>query len=322
MRKRVEAVSGPVDFHCDALCKLLTEKDAVYAGGDANQTILDVTRERLSEAGAGLQVFAIYIPEEMNGDLKPVLRSVDLFYRHIAAAPGTVFVRNRGDLARAASSGRLGAMLSLEGVDGLQGDLGMLHILYYLGVRAVGITWNHANWAADGVLEPRQGGLTRQGKALVRECVGLGLLLDVSHLAEKGFWEVADMTVKPIVASHANAMSVCSHPRNLTDDQIRAIIAQDGRIGITFVPWFLRSDGPARIDDVIRHVEHVCSLGGERQVMFGSDYDGIDTHVEGLRSPADAARLREALLKRYSEAQTDGFLRGNAWRFLSTHLPD
>src|SRR5690606_34269437 len=125
-------------------------------------------------------------------------------------------------------------------------------------------------------LEPRGGGLTARGRELVAECNRLGIALDVSHLSERGFWELMERTQDAPIASHSNAKALCSHPRNLTDEQIHAIIKTGGRIGITFVPYFLRAGGGAAIDDVLRHLEHICSLGGAGHVAFGSDFDGID----------------------------------------------
>jgi membrane dipeptidase len=310
---------GNIDFHCDVLMKLLCDPKLAYAEG--NPENLDVTRRRLQEAGTELQVFAVYIPEDMKKNLHPILESIDLFYRKVASAPQTRVVRTRGELQAAQQAKELGVMLSLEGADGLQADFMSLRILYYLGVRALGITWNHANWAADGVMEPRKGGLTRKGRTLVKMCNELGIIVDISHLSEQGFWDTVELTEKPLIASHSNAYSVCAHPRNLTDEQIRAIIAQDGLMGITFVPWFVKLDGAAAVDDVLRHIEHVCALGGEKQLMIGSDFDGVDFHVQGLSNPAEIANLEDALLRAYSEEQTAGFMKNNALRYLMKHLP-
>lgn len=312
--------SYPVaDFHCDVLSKLLERDDLSFAN-DPTGT-LDVTYERLTAAEACLQAFAIYIPERMERGVMPVLRSVDLMYRSVLSHPGMRLIRTAADLKRARNEGKIGALLTLEGVDGLQQDFAVLRVLFQLGVRSVGLTWNHANWAADGVMEPRQGGLTAKGKKLVKLCNEFGMLLDVSHLTDRAFWELADLSEQPFIASHSNARSVCDHPRNLNDEQIRAIIAMDGRIGITFVPWFVRKSGKAGIADVLRHIDKICELGGERQLMLGSDYDGIDSHVDGLAHPGETPRLAEALLKQYSSTQVASFFHGNALQFLEGQLP-
>lgn len=211
-----------VDFHCDVLSKLLEDESLSFNNDPAGK--LDVTYERLTQAGALIQAFAIYIPERMERGLRPVLRSVDLFYRCILSHPEIKLIRSPQDVQEIGQSGKLGALLTLEGLDGLQEDFSALRILFHLGVRSVGLTWNHANWAADGVMEPRQGGLTAKGRRLIRLCNELGMLLDVSHLTDKGFWELADLSTKPFIASHSNSRSICDHPRNLTDEQIRRLL--------------------------------------------------------------------------------------------------
>lgn len=310
---------GIADFHCDVLSKLLVHPHLTFQGSESN--LLDVTYERLKESGAVLQTFAVYIPEKLSASIEPILESIDHFYERVLTCPDMMLIRNQADLAKCLSSGKIGALLSLEGVDGLQGSIPILRLLHRLGVRAAGLTWNHANWAADGVMEPRGGGLTAKGKAFVTECDKLGILVDVSHLSEKAFWDVADLASRTIIASHSNAKALLNHPRNLTDDQIKAIIALQGLIGITYVPWFVAEGERVTVDDVLKHIDHACGLGGERHIMLGSDFDGIDKYVNGLTHPGEVYRLREALLKRYSEEQTKRFLSGNALTFLAANLP-
>ncbi|MFC4103489.1 dipeptidase [Paenibacillus xanthanilyticus] len=308
-----------VDFHCDVLWKLLEDETLSFEHEPSGR--LDVTLSRLREAGAGLQTFAIFISSTKSTNMAPILKSIDLFYEKVLACPDMMHIQTKEDLENAEQSGRIGALLSLEGADGLQGDMAMLRILYRLGVRACGLTWNNANWGADGATEPRAGGLTRKGLEFVQECNRLGILLDVSHLSEKSFWDMADATTQPLIASHSNVKALCDHPRNLNDDQIRALIAMDGRIGFTYVPQFIVRDGNASVSDCVKHIEHMCELGGESHIMLGSDFDGIDSHVNGLAHPGELYRFREALHKLYKEETVSGFLRDNAFTFLRKHLP-
>jgi len=299
------------DMHCDVLSKMILTPDLRFE----DDKRLDVTARRLREGGVQFQAFAIYIPEAWRG--KPfdaVLASIDAFEQRIATRGDILPVRSKRDLEALLQPGetRIGAMLTLEGADGLEGNLAYLRIAYALGVRTLGVTWNDANWAADGVREPRGGGLTAAGRRLIAECDKIGMALDVSHLSVKGFWELLETTRYAPIASHSNAKALCDHPRNLSNDQIRALIAANGRIGITFVPYFLRGDGrQATIDDVLRHLDHICGLGGANHVGFGSDFDGIETWVSGLEHPGGYERLAEQLQKNYTADQAEGFLRRN-----------
>jgi len=315
-----ENIRGSVDFHCDVLSKLLEHEELSFLQDDSGR--LDVTLPRLQEARAVLQTFAIYIPEKLERSIVPILDSVDVFYQKVAAAKGMHVVQTASDIQHIQQSGEIGALLSLEGADGLHGNLGLLRTLFKLGVRAVGLTWNRANWAADGVLEPRQGGLTGQGLAMVAECNRLGMILDVSHLSERSFWDMVDHTTKPLIASHSNSKAICDHPRNLNDSQIKALIALNGVIGVTFVPYFVAQGRPAEIEDVVSHIEHICELGGADHIMLGSDFDGIDSYVNKLQHPGDVPYLREALLKKFTASQTEAFFSQNALRFLADNLPN
>lgn len=213
-------------------------------------------------------------------------------------------------------------LITLEGVDGLEGNLFYLELCFQMGVRIVGLTWNHANWAADGIMEKRGASLTTKGRELVHLCNRTGMLLDVSHLSEKGFWELADLSERPFIASHSNSYSVCSHVRNLKDDQIQAIIAREGRIGLTFVPWFVKEHEVVHIEDLLPHIEHICSLGGAHHLMMGSDFDGIPVKIQGLENAGCYPKLTEVLLKHYDEALVHGWLWRNAMRYLGEHLPE
>jgi membrane dipeptidase len=284
------------------------------------QSDIAVSLPRLKDVNMALQFFAIYIPETLEGtSFEPILESIDLFYRKIAANPAIQFIRDRDDLEFAIRENKIGALLTLEGVEGLKGSLRNLRIIYYLGVRCIGITWNYANWAADGVLEPRKGGFTIKGKKFVEECNKLGILLDISHLAETGFWQLMEMSQKPIFASHSNAFELCRHPRNLSNEQIKALIANKGLVGLTFVPGFIKSTTP-QISDLLLHIDHVCSLGGENHIGFGSDFDGIDTFVPKLEHVGHYEHLWNELSKKYSSELVEKFAFKNWLQFLKMTL--
>nr|WP_256702565.1 membrane dipeptidase [Paenibacillus sp. P32E] len=306
------------DFHCDVLSKLQASPDIDFT----KDSRLDVTLERLLAGGVELQIFAIFLSAQREKvSFERILGQIESFRAQVATPGGLQWLRWKEETTEMADGPTGWGMLSLEGVDGLEGNLFYAQLCFELGVRFMGLTWNYANWAADGVLEPRNGGFTEQGRRLIEWCNRSGMLLDVSHLAPAGFWELAERNTRPFIASHSNAAAICGHPRNLSDEQIRALVAMDGRIGLTFVPWFVRDGGGAKAEDVLRHIEHVCSLGGSRQIMFGSDFDGIDAWVEGLEHPGKYAEFAELLLAHYPEEDVRGWLHGNALTFLATNLP-
>ncbi|HEX7057886.1 MAG TPA: dipeptidase [Bacilli bacterium] len=304
------------DAHCDVLSKMF-EQDVAFDDAAA----LDAALPRLISGNVQVQTFALFLPEEQSvPTFRKLIRLTDLFYERVASFPEIRVLRCREDLA-ALKKGEIGALLSLEGVGGLEGDFAYLRTLYRLGLRVVGLTWNFANWAADGVRETRQGGLTQKGRALIAECERLQLIVDVSHLTERGFWEVAELNARPFIASHSNVYELCAHPRNLNERQIKEIIRRDGRIGLTFVPYFLHESHQATIGTLLLHLDHICAMGGEHHVGFGSDFDGITEWTEGLRHAGDYQRLANALTKYFNQEQVEAFLYGNWRRFYENNLP-
>ncbi|MCR8656335.1 dipeptidase [Paenibacillus endoradicis] len=304
-----------IDFHCDVLSKMLVDHTIAFDADDFSARI-DVTLNRLLKSDYMIQVFAIYIPSERNKDILTILKCVEIFYEKIISHPNVIFVDSAIDVERCKATNKVGAILSIEGVDGLQGHVYLASILHRLGVRFAGLTWNAMNWAADGVLEPQGSGLSSLGHDFVRKCNQLGITIDVSHLSEKSFWDVYHTSTEPIIASHSNVRAICDHPRNLTDEQIKAIIERDGLIGLTFVPWFVIEEEMATIDDLIPHIDHILNLGGENHIMFGSDFDGIDKYIDGLTNPSHLVHLEEILHQHYDHELVEKIMWRNAYQFL------
>lgn len=309
-----------MDGHCDALTKLYMNPKLDF---DKEEQELDVSYPRLKEAGVKVQCFAIYLSDSIQQPtFDHILQMVDLFHRKIVRHPGMKFIQNVDDWRDVEAGEQIGAILTLEGLDALAGNMTHLRILHHLGVRSIGLTWNYANWAADGVMEPRKSGFTRKGKLMLKELETMGIIADVSHLSVAAFWELVEVYAKPFIASHSNAQKVCPHPRNLSDDQIKAIIQCQGLIGMTFVPYFVDSANLAvPITALLKHIDHVCSLGGERHIGFGSDFDGIEQWIKGLRHVGQYGNIIEALCKNYKESQVEAFLYGNWRNFMLTNLP-
>lgn len=211
--------------------------------------------------------------------------------------------------------GEIGAVLTLEGADAIGNDLTKLRTLYQLGVKSVGLTWNNANLCADGAGEPRAGGLTELGFEVVRLNNENRVLTDVSHLSEAGFWDVMESAHYPI-ASHSNSKTLCDHPRNLTDEQAQAIFSKGGFIGLVYNPPFITGRDDATMDDLLKHLEHFCELGGKENIAFGSDFDGISHYVKNLEDAGEYQNLINELLKRYREEDVRGFAFENVLKSL------
>lgn len=224
-----------------------------------------------------------------------------LFRDTIAANPDQMrFCRTGSDAATAAREGKTAAFLSIEGAEILDCNLDRLNEAYELGVRMVGLTWNVANALSGTCVEDTERGLTALGRRFVRRCEELGVIVDVSHISEAGFWDVAEESTKPFVASHSNAHTIYPHSRNLTDAQFRAIIEADGVAGINLYTVLL---GGKTVDTAIAHMEHFLSLGGERHLALGADLDGCDELPEGIDGIEGMEKLAERLLqKNYAES--------------------
>ncbi|GGE64914.1 dipeptidase [Priestia taiwanensis] len=302
------------DAHCDVLYKMWLKKNTSFQ----HSTDLHVTYEKLKKTNGKVQCMALYIPEHVRQEHRfdVCLEMIDIFYREILQKHRDIkLILCKEDIARLKKE-EIGVVLTLEGCDAIGSSLVRLRTLYQLGVRAVGLTWNYGNAVADGVRESRGAGLSLFGEKVVNQHNVYRLWTDVSHLHERGFWDVMEKALYPI-ASHSNAYTLCKHQRNLKDEQIRALLNRDGVIGITFVPEFLNDTQKASITDVLRHIEYICSLGGEYQIGFGSDFDGITEMTEGLTSYTDYYYLIESLVKHYSYEQVKNFCYYNFIR----HIP-
>ncbi|PZE22378.1 dipeptidase [Paenibacillus xerothermodurans] len=309
-----------IDGHCDALWRMYENPAIDFY--NPQQTLLDVNYARLVQSGVKLQCFAIYLSELITQpQFEHYMEYINIFYRKLVKPGKLAVVRNQSDLVNVMNGRTIGGILCLEGGDAIQGNPLYTETLFHLGVRMIGITWNYANWAGDGILEPRQGGLSLRGKSFVTQCNQLGMILDVSHLSTRSFWDVAAISTKPFVATHSNTAAICRHPRNLSDDQIRVLIEKDGRIGATFVPWFVSDKGAGSIAQLIKHIDHICALGGEQHVVLGSDFDGVDKHIPGLEHAGQFGNLVHELGKYYKDETVANITHGNWYRFLLDNLP-
>lgn len=304
-----------IDLHCDALLKLYESKGRI-SFTDAPE--LDVNYSKLRKGGIKVQAFAIFIEPDIKSDEKfqAALDQVHYFYTDVLGNnPDMKLMKEWHDLDRL-EEGEIGALLTLEGVDAIGNDLQKLTILYELGVRSIGLTWNNANLAADGAGEERGAGITGFGREIIRFNNRHKILTDVSHLSEKAFWDVMVEADYPI-ASHSNSKYHCNHVRNLTDDQAKAMFDKKGMIHVVYYPEFVKETGEATLSDLIKHIDHFCALGGVKHIGLGSDFDGIPTKIRGLEDASMHPNLLNELLKHYKEDEVKGF----AYKNFLDHRP-
>lgn len=270
---------------------------------------------KMRKGGVDAAFFAVDVTLAVKNHLTYALDAMGFFDSEMEAhGADVVLAKSAADISRAKREGKLAVVLAIENSDGVEGSINVLRMLHRVGVRSIGLTHDVSSLAADGNAEARsRGGLTRFGVRLVEAMNNLGMLVDVSHISEAGFWDVMEITQKPVIASHSNCKSVCDHPRNLSNEQIRALAKNGGSMGITFVPRFVDRSAPS-FTRLLDHVDHAVQLVGADHVGIGSDFDGGGTLMEDATS---FARITEGLLDRgYSEADVRKILGGNHLRVL------
>ena len=210
-----------------------------------------------------------------------------------------------------------GAILSLEGANAID-NLASLEHFYNKGVRLVTLTWNNTNSVASSIMAEEDGGLSDFGKEVIKKCEDLGIVVDLSHISDKSFFDVCDITQKPFVCSHSNSRAINRNIRNITDTQFKEIVKRGGCVGINFYHEFL--DSPPSLSNIISHIEHFCTLGGEKCIGIGSDFDGINRMPDGCRGPEFIYDLSNELLRlNYKEELVNDILFNNFFQiFLRT----
>jgi len=310
-----------IDSHCDTVLKVW--------GSDGKYRLCDRHSEghvdipRLKSGGVGVQFFAVYIGAEYKPEraAKRTLQLLDVLYQELDENQDTLqLILHAADIATARATNRIGMLLSIEGGEALEGELSSLRMYHRLGIRAIGLTWNERNQIAEGVGDCRSGGgLTDFGVSVIKEMNRLGMIIDVSHISAPGFFDVLDLSEHPIIASHSNAQAVCGHIRNLSDQQIRALAARGGVMGINFAPEFLVDQGTASVEHVASHIDYIVQLlGNTKHIGLGGDFDGISRTPGELTDASGYPAITEALLRRgYNEQQLRDILGLNHLRVIT-----
>ncbi|MBE7067211.1 MAG: membrane dipeptidase [Ruminococcaceae bacterium] len=309
------------DAHCDTLTTL---RDSEFI----RDTDRHFNLKQAEEYAGYTQVMALWtdigaLKKQDSVDWK-VERYVEIFNKIAAENPSFGIIKTSSDVMDSRYTHKL--MLAIEGGEAIGTDVSGVSRLYDMGVRAIALTWNTPYLISDTncrqIPGNERGGLTEFGFKVVKEMDSLGMVVDVSHISEKGFYDVADTTVNPFIASHSNAKALSPHPRNLTDQQFEVLIEKGGVTGINLYSAFLTDDGSrATIDTIIAHIEHFAALGGIDNIGIGTDFDGIDLPPEGISGARDLYRILNRLGKmNYTQEQIDKISHKNMERVFTEVL--
>lgn len=319
-----------VDMHCDTISELLlTKESGLKENLRKNSKHVDLLRMR--EAGYLLQNFALYVNKQKYPDVGARVLELLHYYRGEMEqnadliAPLTCMT----DLEKNKSQRKMSAMLTIEEGAALNGDVDVLKEFYNLGVRMITLTWNYPNELgfphgyndkAGSNAKSERYGLTECGFEMVEAMEELGVIVDVSHLSDDGFYDVLKCTKKPFVASHSNAREICPVSRNLSDDMIRQLAKRGGVMGLNFYPSFLErraskeTASQGTIESVIQHARHITNVGGIEVLGLGSDFDGIDGHKELPGAQAMPSLMDSFAQAGFTASEIEKIFSGNVLR--------
>ena len=329
------------DLHCDTLSEL--RRAEMRGDGQTfarNNGHIDL--EKLEKGDYMLQCFAAFVnladPTPGADPLVTALEEIDVFKRMMERYSDRIApVYRPEDIRKNAEAGKISGMLTIEEGGCCKGSIGVLRRMYELGVRMMTLTWNHENELASPNVVPGNGpiwpcmpntetGLTERGFAFLEEMEKLHITADVSHLSDKGFWDIANHSTRPFAASHSNCRALSPHNRNLTDEMIRALAEKGGIAGLNYCASFVDADSAhpklcrSTVERLAKHAAHFKQMGGIEVISLGSDFDGIGGQHE-LETAADMPLLAEALRREgFTEDEVEAIYWRNAYRFFKNNL--
>ncbi len=297
-----------VDLHCDTILMIEGAKEPI----ELRRNGLNIDIEKLKKANSIAQFFAMYI--NLEGEFDPMEKCLDMLGRLYIEIDKNkediALARNYDELIKNDKAGKLSAFITIEEGGAIKGKLQNLRNFYRLGVRLITLTWNYPNEIGypNCMKENVNTGLTAFGEEVVHEMNKLGMLIDVSHLSDGGFHDVARLSTKPFVASHSNARALCPHTRNLTDNMIKILSNKGGVMGINFEREFLGNREISAVEEMVKHIRHIRNVGGIDVIALGTDYDGINQELE-IENMGQISKLIFGL-------QNDGFTEGEIEKIL------
>lgn len=311
-----------IDFHCDTISKIFNSNEEIGLA----ENNLNVDIDKLERGGSCAQFFALFIYRDIN--LNKIkynslydysMAMLDRFYREIEKNNERIeFAGCFNDLVDNKENEKISAFLTVEDGGIIEKQMERLRNFYRLGVRLITLTWNFPNSLGYPNSNKKyiKKGLTDFGKEVVEVMNDMGIIIDVSHLSDVGFYDVAEVSSKPFVASHSNSRALREHYRNLTDDMIKKIAGSGGVVGINFASYFLGDGEVSKVEDIVRHIEHILNVGGEDVVVLGTDFDGISCELE-IADFSEMGKLVDALRENnFSQKQIEKICYKNAERVI------
>ncbi len=303
-----------IDLHCDTILKCVDSEGSIKLRKSDN--CIDI--EKLKKAGSLAQFFAVFVHMEKDKEpLKRCLDMIDCFYNEIEENSADIaYAGSIRDMERNMAEGKISAFLAVEEGGVIEGKLQNLRNLYRLGVRLVTLAWGFPNCIGYPNFEwkYKDMGLTPFGEEVVEEMNRLGMLIDVSHLSDQGFYDVVRLTKKPFVASHSDARSVMNHYRNLNDDMLRKLAEKGGITGLNLEADFIGDNGS--VEAMVRHITHMRNVAGIDVIAIGTDFDGT-LHMTAIKNIGEMEILSDALKKAgFSADDIDRIMYRNAERVI------
>ena len=309
-----------IDMHCDTLSELLSAETL-------EENSLCVDRKRMEQTKMLAEFFACFVcvPDgKWEEAYQKVIEMIARMERETKENKKLKLIKTAKELEYAEREELNLALLTVEEGGVLNGNRNRLEELYQRGVRLITLTWNYENcigYPNSRNAQEMQKGLESFGKQVVEEMNERGMLVDVSHLSDGGFWDCIRLSKKPIIASHSNARALCAHPRNLSDEMLCALGECGGVVGLNFYPQFLQSDRSAEVLDIAKHGMHILQKAGEDSVALGTDFDGFEAGKNWIRGIEEIECVWDALKKAgMTERQLDKLSYQNVKRVLEEVL--
>lgn len=309
-----------IDFHCDTMLRIMESEGE--AGLDKNDFQVDI--QKLQQGKVSAQFFALFfeldiIQEKGRSSFEYTMEMLEAFEGEMRKnAKKIALAKGIKDLEKNEESGKISAFLTIEEGEAIEGSFNKLSEFYQRGVRLITLTWNHENQIGFPNIQykNRDRGLKPFGKEVIEAMNDLGMLIDVSHLSDGGFWDVAKISKQPFIASHSNARSVRTHPRNLSDEMLKALGNAGGVTGLNFAHYFLGTEPISKIDGMIRHMKHITNVAGTDALVLGTDFDGISSTLE-IENIGEIQQLLSAMEKAgFSSTEIEKISHRNAERMI------